>query len=148
MGIIMRVALFNAMSPFVNGGAEILVDDLYRQLVKEGHSVTLFRIPFPNNYEVPLVQNLISIKIFNFDSYDIVIAFKFPAYCVVHRNKVLWMFHQFRQVYELFGLEFGLDNTLDGKSVKHLVEMADSEGIGRASKVFTNAIEVSDRLKK
>lgn len=144
----MRVALFNTILPFIRGGAEILVDDLYDQLVKRGHSVTLFRLPFPYNFETPLVSNIFCTKSFNFDSYDIVISFKFPTYCVIHRNKVLWMFHQFRQIYELFGLEYGLADNPEGNAVKHFVEMADAEGIGCAKRVFTNAAEVSNRLKK
>lgn len=144
----MRIALFNTMTPYVRGGAEILVDDLKTQLEKRGHSVTLFRIPFPNNFELSLMNTIYAAKSLNFDSYDAVIAFKFPAYCAVHRNKVLWMFHQFRQVYELFGLEYGIADIPEGRAVRHFVEIADSKGIGHANKVFTNAAEVTNRLKR
>lgn len=144
----MKIALFNTMAPFVRGGAEILVDDLYDQLVKRGHNVTLFRVPFPNSFEVPLLELVYSAKTMNFDAYDIVIAFKYPAYCAVHRNKVLWFFHQFRQVYDLFGKEYGLPDDDTGKALKEIIKLIDNDGIGNAAKVFTNAQEVTDRLKK
>lgn len=144
----MRIALFNTMTPFVRGGAEILVDDLRNQLVSRGHSVTLFRVPFPNDLRISLISLACSVKQLDFNSYDLVISFKFPAYCAIHKNKVLWMFHQFRQVYELFGLEYGLPDNPDGRAIKHIVEIIDAEGIKNAQHVFTNAAEVTNRLKK
>ena len=144
----MKIALFNTMASFVRGGAEILVDDLYDQLVKRKHNVTLFRIPFPNSFEVPLMELVYAAENLNFDAYDVVIAFKFPAYCAVHRNKVLWFFHQFRQVYDLFGKEYGLADDDTGNALKEIIKVIDNDGIGNAAKVFTNAQEVTDRLKK
>lgn len=143
----MRVALFNTIVPFIKGGAEILVDDLYNQLTERGHSVTLFRIPWTNNYNnLPLLTQ--TVKLLNFDGYDIVIAFKFPVYCVIHRKKVLWMFHQFRQIYELFGLEYGITDNLEGNAIKYCIEKIDCNDIKNAKTVFTNAAEVTNRLKK
>lgn len=144
----MKIALFNTMTPFVRGGAEILVDDLYDQLVKRGHNVSLFRIPFPGSFETPLLELVYAAENMNFDAYDTVIAFKFPAYCAVHRNKVLWFFHQFRQVYDLFGKEYGLTDDDTGNALKEIIKVIDNEGIGKAAKVFTNALEVTNRLKK
>lgn len=144
----MRIALFNTMSPFVRGGAEILVDDLYDQLVRRGHSVTLFRVPFPYSFDVPLLELVYAAKNMNFDAYDMVIAFKFPAYCAVHRNKTLWFFHQFRQVYDLFGKQHGFPDNDMGNAFKEIIKVIDNEGIGNAPKVFTNALEVTNRLKK
>lgn len=144
----MKIALFNTMAPFVRGGAEILVDDLYDQLVKRGHNVTLFRVPFPNSFEVPLMELVYAAENMNFDAYDIVISFKYPAYCAVHRNKVLWIFHQFRQVYDLFGKEYGLPDDDTGNALKQIVMKIDNDGIGSAAKVFSIAQEVDNRLNK
>ena len=49
-----------------------------------------------------------SCRCLSFDDADKVIAFKFPAYFVRHENKTLWMFHQLRQVYELWDSDYGL----------------------------------------
>lgn len=144
----MRIALFNTITPFVRGGAEILADDLMDQLISRGHNVTLFRVPFPYNFEVPLLELVWAVKNMNFDAYDIVIAFKFPAYCAVHRNKTLWFFHQFRQVYDLFGREQGLPDNETGNALRNIIKVIDHEGIGNAAKTFTIAHEVTNRLKK
>ena len=83
----MKIALVNTMTPFVRGGAEILVDDLRGQLAERGHQVELFRLPFPNDYAVGLPELVLASKLLDFSSYDRVIAFKFPAYCVCHRHR-------------------------------------------------------------
>lgn len=142
----MKIALVNTITPFIRGGAEILVDDLFDQLQQRGHRVTLFRLPFPNEYEVQLQELVLAGKFLDFTSYDRVIAFKFPAYCVCHPHKVLWLFHQFRQVYDLYGKEYGIQETPEGRAVKKLVENLDRREIGGAERVYVNAEEVANRL--
>lgn len=144
----MKIALFNTMTPFVRGGAEILVDDLYEQLTIRGHQVTLFRIPFPDNYEVPLLETILSTQLLRFDEYDRVIAFKFPAFYAVHPRKVLWFFHQFRQVYELLGQEYGIAADSTGFALKNIIVHNDNQEIGNAYLTYTNAHEVTNRLKE
>ena len=112
----MKIALVNTMTPFVRGGAEILVDDLRGQLAERGHQVELFRLPFPNDYAVGLPELVLASKLLDFSSYDRVIAFKFPAYCVCHRHRTLWLFHQFRQVYDLFDKQDGLPRTTENEA--------------------------------
>lgn len=144
----MKIALVNTISPFIRGGAEILVDDLYTQLVKRGHNVELFCLPFPNDYEVQLLELVLASKFLDFSDYDRVIAFKFPAYCVCHRHKKLWMFHQFRQVYDLFGAEDGLLVNPETEALKRIITEIDNRDIAGAEQVFVNAWEVANRLKK
>jgi glycosyltransferase involved in cell wall biosynthesis len=143
-----RIALFNIFIPFVRGGAEILVDDLGEQLKEHGHEVILFRLPFPQSYEAPLVATIEASRMLCFDEFDRVIAFKFPAYCVKHHARVMWMFHQFRQVYELWGGEFGLQVNPVSESIRKIVMAADNEDIPRSRHIFVNSIEVSNRLKQ
>ena len=144
----MRIALLNTFSPFVRGGAEILVDDLLEQLRLHGHETYLHRIPFPYSFEAPLVATIESARLLCFDEYDRVIAFKFPAYCIRHREKVLWLFHQFRQIYDLWGKEHGLQPGSLGDRIKSIVKAADNEDIPRSRHIYTNALEVSSRLKE
>ena len=143
----MRIALVNTMSPFIRGGAEILVEDLMHQLRARGHVVDLYRLPFPCDFGLPLVRLIEASQMLRFDRYDRVIGFKFPAYCVIHRDRVVWMFHQFRQVYELWDTEFGLSPTPENEVLRDIIEHADS-ALGAARQLFTNAREVSNRLKK
>ena len=138
----MKIALVNTITPFIRGGAEILVDDLFDQLQQRGHRVTLFRLPFPNEYEVQLQELVLAGKLLDFTSYDRVIAFKFPAYCVCHPHKVLWLFHQFRQVYDLWKTSEGLDI----QALRQLICNIDSRDIANSQAVFVIGDEVKDRL--
>ena len=143
----MRIALFNIFIPYVRGGAEILVDDLAEQLQLHGHEHILCRIPFPQSSEAPLMATIEAARMLCFDEFDRVIAFKFPAYCIKHRAKVIWMFHQYRQVYELWGGEFGLQPGFVGEGIRKNVKAADDEDIPLSLHIFTNSLEVSSRLK-
>ena len=144
----MKIALLNTMTPFVRGGAEILVDDLQYELRKRGHHVVLFKIPFPYDYTLPLMNTMLAIKSMNLGDYDQVICFKFPSFVVKHKKKTLWMFHQFRQVYELYDHEYGMSSDGIGAAIKEVITSNDFNEIGEAHSVFTNASEVSNRLKK
>ena len=143
----MKIALVNTMTPFVRGGAEILVDDLRGQLAERGHQVELFRLPFPNDYAVGLPELVLASKLLDFSSYDRVIAFKFPAYCVCHRHRTLWLFHQFRQVYDLFDKQDGLPRTTENEALRQLIARIDNTDIPTAEHVFVNAQEVQNRLR-
>jgi len=142
----MRIALLNTMTPYVRGGAEILVDDLDMQLKLHGHCSEIFRLPFPNSYEGPLMRNIAVARMLRFDDYDRVIAFKFPAYCVRHQAKVIWMFHQFRQVYDLWNTEYGLASNSKTETIKEIIKTTDNTDIPLARHVYVNAKEVANRL--
>ena len=49
---------------------------------------------------------MLAARLIKLTSIDRVIALKFPAYYVEHDNKVLWLLHQFRQAYDLWGTTF------------------------------------------
>lgn len=144
----MRVALVNTMSPFIRGGAEILVDDLAEQLNIFGHEAVLFRIPFPRDYGVGLLNTIVAARMLKLEKYDRVIAFKFPAYCVQHSAKVMWMFHQFRQIYELKGTEYGLADSAENRRMEEIIARTDKLEIPKSKHIYTNAFEVTNRLKK
>jgi len=144
----MRIALLNTFIPFIYGGAEILVDDLAEQLRDYGHEVLLFRLPFPQSSEAPLFTSIEAARMLSFDEFDRVITFKFPAYCIKHHAKVIWMFHQYRQVYELWGEEYGIQPGALGESIRRLVVAADNEDIPRSRHIYTNSLEVLSRLKR
>lgn len=144
----MRIALVNTVSAFVRGGAELLVDDLADQLRLHGHDVNTLRIPFPQTFDAKLLATLEASRLMCFNEFDRVIAFKFPAYCIKHHAKVIWLFHQFRQVYDLWATEFGLHPDNHGNSMRTLITAADNQDIPLSRKVYTNAVETSNRLKQ
>lgn len=143
----MRIALVNTMVPHVRGGAEILVDDLFAQLQSRGYDVTLFRVPFPLDFGIPLVQLMESVQLLRLEDYDKLITFKFPAYCISHPDHVVWLFHQFRQVYELWNTPYGLEDTPKGRVLRDTIRQAD-QSLQNVRKVFTIAQENAKRLQR
>jgi glycosyltransferase involved in cell wall biosynthesis len=143
----MRIALINTFTPYSRGGAEIVIDDLTNQLREHGHQVFNFRLPFPESYEANLVTTIEAARMLCFDEFERVLAFKFPAYCIQHGSKVIWLFHQFRQVYDLWDVDFAKKSGLPGVSMRNLYRNADNENIPRSRHIFTIGYEVSTRLK-
>jgi glycosyltransferase involved in cell wall biosynthesis len=144
----LKIALVNNYAPFVYGGAEFLVDTLRNELAKRGHEVSLTRIPFPNALDHQLLTNALACRALQFDSADKVIAFKYPAYYVRHPDKVLWIFHQLRQVYELWETDYGLRANPDNNSIRELIAAADKRLLPEARRIFVNSQEVAGRLEK
>lgn len=143
-----KVALVNNYLPFVYGGAEFLVDALKEQLLQRGHQVSLTRIPFPTTLDHKVISNILSCRCLSFDEADKVIAFKFPAYFVPHGNKTLWMFHQLRQVYELWDGAYGLTATAENAGLREVVIRSDDLFLREARNIFVNSKEVAGRLKR
>lgn len=144
----MRIAVVNTFNPFVYGGAEYVINDLIDQLKKKPNiEVYHFTIPFPEYFDTNLLKFTISTMSLNFDDYDMLIAFKYPAYCIPHRNKVVWIFHQLRQVYELWNTEFGFKVNPNNLMLKEFVTNIDNKYIPQSTKIFTLSNEVSKRLK-
>jgi len=143
-----KIALVNNYAPFVYGGAEFLVDTLRQQLELRGHRVSLSRIPFPSTLDYKLLTNALSCRALRFDEADKLIAFKFPAYYVRHADKALWLFHQFRQVYELWDTDYGLRSTPENETLRGLIVDADNRFLPEARRIFVNSREVAGRLKR
>ena len=79
---------------------------------------------------------------------DRVIATKFPAYVVPHENKVVWLLHQFRPVYELWGTPHqGLENGPEAARVREAVMAVDNAYLPEAKAIYTNSGVTSTRLK-
>ncbi len=99
-----------AQAPFVSGGAEIHVRELVANLKRRGFRVDVVSLPFHGHppLEVPrqaLAWRLLELRHVTGDSVDLVIPTKFPSYLVRHHRKVAWVFHQYREAYELLGTE-------------------------------------------
>ena len=110
------VLVCEAQVPFVHGGAELHVRGLVArarpprlpcgkgvgavQVVSErGAAGAGCRVAADRSVREPMASRI-----------DTVIATKFPTYFVRHPNKVTWLFHQYRAIYDLCGTpysEFG-----------------------------------------
>jgi glycosyltransferase involved in cell wall biosynthesis len=148
-----RVAICTVKVPFVTGGAEACATGLQHALLEHGHSAEIVAIPFkwyPPDEIVRqmLIWQLLDLTEANGKTIDKVIALKFPAYLVRHPNKVVWLVHQHRQAYDLWGTEYGDLHGHEGGRVREIIMQADNRALGEARKVFTISQNVSARLLK
>ncbi len=151
----MRIAIALVQVPFINGGAEILAQTLRDELRKRGHEAEIVTIPFNNACSNEALKDsikmgeLIDLTSVNGRDIDIVIAMKFPAYYLKHDHKVVWLMHQHRQAYDLWGTSYGtLCKTDDGEELRSLIMEKDRESFLDARAVFTISRNTSNRLKR
>jgi len=150
----MKIAIATVQVPFITGGAEILTSLLQQELVNRGHEAEIVSIPFkwyPSEtlLNCMLMGRMMDLTEVNGEKIDLVIATKFPAYYVKHPNKVLWLMHQHRQAYDLWGTKYGdIHNWRDGAFIKKTILTNDNAFIKEAKKVFTIADNSTRRLKK
>ncbi len=142
----MKIAVVNNAAPFQRGGAELLAEALVHQLERRGHDVELVRIPFDWSSPEAIVDSMIAARAMVIHGADRVIAFKFPAYLVPHDHKVMWLLHQFRQVYDLWGTEHGYGPG-NGDELRAIIERADALCLRDARRIFCNAATTAYRLK-
>ncbi|MGE5473040.1 MAG: glycosyltransferase family 4 protein [Ignavibacteriales bacterium] len=150
----MKIAIATVQVPFITGGAEILTANLKSELIKRGYDAEIVSIPFKWYPSETLINSMIMGRMMdltevNGEKIDLVISMKFPAYYVKHENKVVWLMHQHRQAYELWGTKYGdIQSFEDGNFIKDLIIKSDNEYIKEAKKIFTIANNVTNRLEK
>lgn len=148
----MRVAIATTQVPFVRGGAELVAENLRDALIAAGHAADVVALPFKwyPAAEIPkhvLMARLVDLGESDGRPIDRVIALKFPAYCVRHPCKVLWLLHQHRPAYELWGTEdCDLIRFPEGPLVRDFVREADRKFIAEARTVHGISREVVERL--
>lgn len=147
-----KICVLHAQVPFIRGGAEIMVENLTNELIKRNFDAELIQIPFkwyPENtlYDNMMLWRMLDLEEANGQKIDLVVATKFPSYGVKHPNKVVWLMHQYRQVYDLYSTGTGLEQTPRGAFVKSNVTNFDTKVINEAQSVYSISQNVSNRLK-
>jgi glycosyltransferase involved in cell wall biosynthesis len=143
-----------AQAPFVDGGAEIHVRELVSNLKRRGFRVDVVSVPF-HGYpplEVPrqaLAWRLLELRHVTGDSVDLVIPTKFPSYLVRHHRKVAWVFHQYREAYELLGTEWSpLTESGEDRALVETIRAMDKAALGECRALFANSKNVAGRLAR
>jgi glycosyltransferase involved in cell wall biosynthesis len=145
----MKVAVVNNHAPFVRGGAELLAETLCTKLLEFGHDAELIRLPFAWHPPQKILEHMLAARLTRLENTDHVIALKFPAYYVEHDRKVLWLLHQFRQVYDLWGTEFqDLPDTPETGGIRDAVHAWDGRYLRQARRIYTNSEVTADRLRR
>jgi glycosyltransferase involved in cell wall biosynthesis len=149
----MRVAIATVQVPFLRGGAEMLAEGLRQALRDAGHQAEIVAVPF-KWYPAPnIAQQLVACRLLDLSEsmgtrIDRVVGLKFPAYLIPHPDKVLWLLHQHRSAYDLWGSPFDdLSAQAGGLEAREIIRNADSRLIPEAGRVFTISRNVANRLR-
>jgi len=149
-----RIAICATQVPFVRGGGEIHVESLQRELLQRGFEAELIRLPFKWYPHSELIKGALAWRLLDLtesdgQKIDMVIATQFPSYVVKHPNKVVWLIHQFRQAYDLFGTPYSsLANTPEDRRIREMIRAIDARTLGEAQRIFTNAQNTANRLAR
>lgn len=141
------IAICTFQTLFTTGGTEFLVSGLERELRERGYRVDVVRLPF-SWAKADLLQQALVWRMIRVEA-DLVIATNFPAYFLKHDNKVIWLSHQHRQLYELYGTAFSAFGRDPGDDeVQRIVTEADTRLIHEARRVFSISHNVAERLRR
>ncbi|MCB0330466.1 MAG: glycosyltransferase family 4 protein, partial [Bdellovibrionales bacterium] len=90
----------------------------------------------------------LDLSTFGGERVDLVIATKFPSYYARHPKKSLWLVHQHRAIYDLYGGRYSdfSDDPRDEELRKALV-LGDTQAIGESNFISGISKNVVDRLK-
>jgi glycosyltransferase involved in cell wall biosynthesis len=149
-----RIAVCRPQVPFARGGAEIFTDELVVQLRARGHEAEIVSVPFkwyPGRRVLTqaFLWRLLDLTESDGRPIDLVVATKFPSYCVRHPNKVVWLLHQFRQAYELDRTELGqFSESAEDRALRRRIQRLDEVALGEARKLFATSGNVAERLRR
>lgn len=150
----MKVLIVSAHVPFITGGAEILENNLKKALIERGHEVDISKIGFKWYPAERIPEHILATRLLDFtetagDKIDLVIGLKFPAYYVKHPNKVLWILHQHRPAYDLWGTPYqDLPDNTTGTRIREIIINSDNKFLPESKKIYTLSKNVSNRLKR
>ena len=144
----MRIAVVNTQVPFVRGGAEQLAEWLVDRLRDYGHQADLVNLPYCWFPPESLLQHALAARLTRISDVDRVIALKFPSYYIPHDNKVLWVLHQHRPAYDLWGTATDLTpDTGDGRYVRAGIVDADNRFLRQARRIYVISQVIARRMQ-
>ncbi len=150
----LRIAICTAQVPFVYGGNEVLVDGLRSALQARGHKVAVVALPYKWYPRKQLVSSVLAWRMLDITEadgqrIDLAICTKFPSYAVQHPNKVTWLVHQFRQVYDWYGTPLSdFTGSPEDRQVRRFVLDVDRKTLGESRRVYTISRNVAERLRR
>ena len=150
----MRVLVVTTQVPFIRGGAEILAQQLVKALSEAGHEAEIVAIPFKWYPPERILDHMLTCRLLDISescgqAVDRVIGLKFPAYLIPHSRKVMWLLHQHRSAYDLWGSHYcDLMQTVNGLQIRDVIINADNKSFRECISNFTISKNVTKRLKE
>lgn len=147
-----RILVLGVKVPYTRGGQEILVDTLTREIGARGHVVDTIELPFnpipkENLITAAAMWRALDLTSFAGHPIDLVVATKFPSYFARHPRKSVWLVHQLRSIYDLYGGQYSdIGDDPRDEALRRLLTDGDALALGEC--VFRGAISqtVAERL--
>lgn len=149
-----RICICGTQVPFSHGGAELLVESLRDQLVERGFEVEVVLVPFAWTPRQQILKSALAWRLLDLTQVggrkiDLVIATRFPSYMVQHPNKVVWLIHQFRQVYELKGTRYSDFTDLpEDREVVEMIRSMDRRCLAETRRLCTISKNTAERVER
>jgi len=149
----MRIVVAEARVPFARDGAQLHAQSLITELRRRGHDAESVALPFRAQKSELLDQacawRLLDLSSSNARPVDLVIATRFPTWCARHPRKVVWLMHQHRAAYDLFGTPFtDFTDSEDDRRLRQEITDLDARMFAECGRIVTNARNTSDRLRR
>lgn len=149
-----NVLVCAVQTPYITGGAEILVGDLRDRLAARGFRVDVVSVPFRAYPPTEIVRQALAWRLLDVteswgEKIDLVIPTKFPSWLVSHPRKVAWLFHQHREAYDLLGSRFcAFTDDEDDRRVVESIRAMDEVGLGECRARYAISRNVAGRLQR
>jgi glycosyltransferase involved in cell wall biosynthesis len=149
-----NICLVGVQIPFVKGGAEILLESLNEELKFRSFKTDVVNIPFKWHPKEMILRSCLAARMLDLsESYaakiDLLVAFKFPGYVVSHSNKVIWLFHQHREIYDFYNTEFtSFKESEEDHDLRLSMVRLDHKVLTEAKKIYSCSRNVAGRLMK
>lgn len=149
----MRVVVATTQVPFIHGGAAYMTAALLENLKVRGVGAEHVTRPFRFRPSSEVLRSMDEWAADDADAFDCgpidrVICLNFPSFYLKHHDKVVWLMHQHRSVYELFGTPYGADaSSPESSRLKREITQRDTASLHEATHVHTISKRVSARLK-
>jgi glycosyltransferase involved in cell wall biosynthesis len=146
------VVVAAAQVPFLRGGAEWHARALVEELRARAFLAELVQLPFQWDPRRDVLRSALAWRLLDFSQangtpIDLLIATRFPSYAARHPNKVVWLFHPFRQAYDLHdaGVD-GFQDTPEERTLhQHVVEL-DTRLLKECRRLYTTSENNARRL--
>lgn len=152
--MIRNILICTTQVPFTSGGGESHVAGLRQACHEAGYHAEVVALPFKWYPPTEIMRGALAWRLLDLSEangrpIDLVIGMKFPAYLVAHQRKVLWIMHQYRAAYNLWGTPFDdLSTYPEGPRLRDWIRHCDGRFIPEAKKVFANSRTVAERLRR
>lgn len=149
-----NILVLGVKVPFTRGGQEVLVQGLMRAIKERGHEVDAVELPYTALPKEQLLNQAafwrsLDLSTFGGISVDLVIATKFPSYYARHAKKSLWLVHQHRPAYDLYGGRYSdLGDDPRDEAMRRMIVEGDNKVMAECAYIAGISGNVVERLMR